>query len=463
MENTEFKITRKRKSNRAEIKEPVSVDLNKNVENIEEDKQEKANGVKISNEEESPKNDIPVYNTDSFTENYDTENSLNKTEQRNYWRAIFGNPFKSYKQAFNKDLPENNFDISKWEKKFNFGAFISPIFWIAWNWNFWVGILFYIIICIMEDYIFSSTSPIIAIIIFIVFGFLMGFNGNRVAYKTRPYRDLTHFEKSQKMWSWLLGIAPFILLYSFSFLGDSIFFNSLKQNDNYNNYTTSYNYTETETKQEAKSQKKSSPLKEEVQIEEDNALLYARNNGTEDLFKSLKTSAIKGDPESQRELAFIYADPKINDQKQAIMWFKKATEQGDKESEYPLGLSYLTGIDGAIEVDKDKAFEIFNKLSEQDFQIAKYSLGKMYENGETVEVDKDKAFELFQEAANAGEPHAQYYLGFIYRFAIYYFDGDSPNRYIGSLETAKYWYTKAAEQGNEEARQALAELENEGI
>ena len=87
----------------------------------------------------------------------------------------------------------------------------------------------------------------------------------------------------------------------------------------------------------------------------------------------------------------------------------------------------------------------------------------MYENGETVEVDKDKAFELFQEAANAGEPHAQYYLGFIYRFAIYYFDGDSPNRYIGSLETAKYWYTKAAEQGNEEAKQALAELENEGI
>ncbi len=126
-------------------------------------------------------------------------------------------------------------------------------------------------------------------------------------------------------------------------------------------------------------------------------------------------------------MTFIYADPKINDQKQAIMWFKKATEQGDKESEYPLGLSYLTGIDRAIEVDKDKAFE------------------------------------LFQEAANAGEPHAQYYLGFIYRFAIYYFDGDSPNRYIGSLETAKYWYTKAAEQGNEEAKQALAELENEGI
>ena len=35
MEETEFKITRKRKSNRAEIKEHVSVDLNKNVENIE--------------------------------------------------------------------------------------------------------------------------------------------------------------------------------------------------------------------------------------------------------------------------------------------------------------------------------------------------------------------------------------------------------------------------------------------
>ena len=63
-----------------------------------------------------------------------------------------------------------------------------------------------------------------------------------------------------------------------------------------------------------------------------------------------------------------------------------------------------------------------------------------------------KAFKLFKKSAEQGNSQAQYNLGAMYENG----EGTEEN-----IEQAKYWYKKSADQGDEDAKEALKELEIE--
>lgn len=137
--------------------------------------------------------------------------------KRDYWTALFDNPMIAFNQIFKGAAPENNFDISEYEKKFNWGAALGGFVWLAFNSNFWFGILGALAVCFASfivGIVFGILSfipflgPILTLLIslalFVAIVLYFGLNGNKMTYKTRPYRDLENFKKNQKIWAWAM-------------------------------------------------------------------------------------------------------------------------------------------------------------------------------------------------------------------------------------------------------------------
>ena len=105
---------------------------------------------------------------------------------------------------------------------------------------------------------------------------------------------------------------------------------------------------------------------------------------------------------------------KENNNKEALYWFTKATDQGNKNAEFCLGCMYYNGI--GTEKDEKQAKYWFTKSAEKEKKESTYylNIGNMYKGG-YANLEKD-------------------------------------------IEQAKHWYKKSAELGNEEAIQILKEL-----
>jgi len=118
----------------------------------------------------------------------------------------------------------------------------------------------------------------------------------------------------------------------------------------------------------------------------------------------------------------------------------------DVYAQFQLGIMYLHG-DG-IAQNYTSAFKWLTKAAEQNFMNAQFDLGLMYFNGEGVKIDRALGCKYIQLAAEQGMPTAQFALGRIFLIT-------KPPQY---RQKAKEWFTKAANQGNEEAKMALKKL-----
>ena len=140
---------------------------------------------------------------------YDNVVSLTKTKpQRDYWKAMLDNPSIAYEQLFKEGEPENDFDLGDIKKKFNIGACFFTTTWLAFNCNIWCAVIFWFALLVV------SAIPIVNFLMFPVSIALMvyfGIKGNEIAWKTRPYKNLEHFKKNQKIWAWAVPIS-FILV-----------------------------------------------------------------------------------------------------------------------------------------------------------------------------------------------------------------------------------------------------------
>ena len=76
-------------------------------------------------------------------------------------------------------------------------------------------------------------------------------------------------------------------------------------------------------------------------------------------------------------------------------------------------------------------------------------MGYFYYTGIGTNVDKQKAFELYQKAANLGHSFAQNNL------ALMYEDGDGIAK---NIDQAIFWYKKAVEQGYQKAQSRLEKV-----
>ena len=172
-----------------------------------------------------------------------------------------------------------------------------------------------------------------------------------------------------------------------------------------------------------------------------------------DYQKALKwylRSANQGHKNSQYLLGFMYSHGTINadqgtkcidnidleipgiplDYQEAIQWYTKAAEQGQRVAYRKLGYFYLQNNE-VVKKDPKKAFECWLQGAEKGDFFSSYRVGICYEQGIGVPQNDNKALEWFTRAANEGEEYSEKYLEDYAQNAAMYFTravvGDSPD------------------------------------
>lgn len=186
-----------------------------------------------------------------------------------------------------------------------------------------------------------------------------------------------------------------------------------------------------------------------------------------------------GRPEAQLEVARCYQNGTgvEKSEENAVVWYKKAAEQGNAEAQCVLGGCFYYQTLGVEKDDKEarkwyeaaatqgnvtaqymtgrlyaelsynvSAVKWYTKAAEQECPEAQYELGVCYEAGDGVGKDEAKAAELYRKAAVQGYAEAQNELGACY---------SNGTGVAKDLEQAFECYRKAAKQGNVKAQYNL--------
>lgn len=126
---------------------------------------------------------------------------------------------------------------------------------------------------------------------------------------------------------------------------------------------------------------------------------------------------------------------------EAIHWYEKAAKQGDQSAQSQLGDLYISGE--CVEKNYELAFHWHQKAAEQGSLHSQANLGYMYSAGLGVEGNPTLGFQFSELAAKAGHPTAQFNLAELYR--------DGSSAVPKNIETALYWFSLSADQGDEES------------
>ncbi|KAI0428827.1 HCP-like protein [Xylaria sp. FL1042] len=204
----------------------------------------------------------------------------------------------------------------------------------------------------------------------------------------------------------------------------------------------------------------------------------------------LRTAASKNHPGAMTRLgkACLSGDLGENRYREGIKWLKRATETADamyNSAPYQLGVMYETGYGDDIFKDESYAAELFTQAAELGHAEAGYRMGDAYEHGKLncprdpalsvhfytgaaerghaaammglcawylvgaepiLEKDEEEAYEWARRSAELDFVKAQYAVGYFTEMGI------GCRRDI--LE-ANVWYVKAADAGDERAKQRL--------
>jgi TPR repeat protein len=120
-------------------------------------------------------------------------------------------------------------------------------------------------------------------------------------------------------------------------------------------------------------------------------------------------------------------------------------EQGDAKAQYTLGVMYENGQ--SVVKDQAIAAEWYQKAANQNHAQAQSALGVMYYLGRSVVKNETTAVEWYKKAADQGDARAQNNLGWMYA---------NGKGVVKNETTAAEWYKKSAEQGYEKAKVNLA-------
>lgn len=121
--------------------------------------------------------------------------------------------------------------------------------------------------------------------------------------------------------------------------------------------------------------------------------------------------------------------------KQEVLWFKTAMGSNSK--------LFHQATKVYKEKKFDQAFQLFNRLANENYSKAFYWLGKCYFCGYGVEQDLNLAFDWYTKAAEHGDINAQF------RLANCYWQGWGIDT---DKKLAVHWYRKAADKGSSKAR-----------
>lgn len=165
----------------------------------------------------------------------------------------------------------------------------------------------------------------------------------------------------------------------------------------------------------------------------------------------LQEAASTGYPPAVYALANWYLHGKgvKKDRKHAVRLLKQAASKKYPAAEYDLAVSYELG-QGGLPRDPKTALVWYRRAANDGDCDAMTELGRCYYHGIGTRQDFKKAAQWYRKAADLGNSDAQYALGVAYEHG----EGVEKNP-----RTAMAWYKQAAQQGDVEAEKALAELE----
>ena len=123
----------------------------------------------------------------------------------------------------------------------------------------------------------------------------------------------------------------------------------------------------------------------------------------------------------------------------ALQSWKSASEVGSREADFLLGFLY----DGVLQNDKEALF-FFKKAASSGHIQAQINVGLKYERGEGTDIDKEKALYWYSQAAFNQNDIAQFRLA-----SLLQEDSDK-------VQESHFWFSKSAQLGNPEAHLALA-------
>ena len=122
------------------------------------------------------------------------------------------------------------------------------------------------------------------------------------------------------------------------------------------------------------------------------------------LVADVRKKAEAGDAASQSLLGYWYASDQydtgrgvLEDDKEAVKWYRKAAEQGYALAQVKLGGMYGSGR--GVPQDYKEAIKWFRKAAEQGYARAQVALGGAYAKGEVVPKDYAVAYAWYSLAA----------------------------------------------------------------
>ena len=165
------------------------------------------------------------------------------------------------------------------------------------------------------------------------------------------------------------------------------------------------------------------------------ALDYEYGTGVEqndaEAKKWYRKAADEGYAPAQRRIGDYYADE--GKYKDAMRWYEKAAAQGDAESMNRIGVLYANGK--GVTQNVKKAFQCYQASAEDGCGWGMFNLAQCYEYGDGVQQNDRIAKKWYEKAANESLAEAECRMG------EYCCDA-------GDYAKARYWYRRAAEQGN---------------
>lgn len=165
------------------------------------------------------------------------------------------------------------------------------------------------------------------------------------------------------------------------------------------------------------------------------------------VFEGYLKAANMKDPDASNNLADMYLKGEFveQDDEKAYKLFKFAAENGVAESMYTMG--YLYGNGRAVEKDEEQSAYWYLQSAIHGDLFAINKMGhQAFERGED-----EVAFEWYMKAAELNDVQGEYNVGFCYESGI----GVAVN-----MKKARYWYKRAALQGDEQSKLRLKELKN---
>ena len=118
--------------------------------------------------------------------------------------------------------------------------------------------------------------------------------------------------------------------------------------------------------------------------------------------KNWRPLAETGDAPAQVNLGVMYNQGHgvVQDDKEAVRWYKLAADQGYSPAQWRLAIMYKTGT-GVIQ-NYEEAFKLYKLLAEQGDAYAQNTLGVMFSNSFGVPQDNIKAYLWFTVAIDSG-------------------------------------------------------------